>query len=144
VLSENEMRENIMNGEGIDLVIVDDDPIIGKIFLRMLKDYDLNVHFYNDSIEALPKILADRPRLVVLDYNMPGMDGHQLIVKFSEKHIFQTTSVMLLTAERLNEFDKMKLMTLGFERIIEKPIDKDHFIGLLSEYFGELKLKVVA
>ncbi|OUR94146.1 hypothetical protein A9Q84_17710 [Halobacteriovorax marinus] len=134
-------KEWPMMEQGIDLVIVDDDPIIGKILLGMLSEFDLTVHFYDDSIEALPKILADRPKLVVLDYNMPGLDGHQLIIKFSESLIFQSTSVFLLTAEVLNESDKIKLMTLGFEKIIPKPIDREHFLALLEGHFGELKIK---
>lgn len=130
-----------MSNESVDLVIVDDDPIIGKVLMNMLAGFDLNVHFFDDSVEALPRIIADRPRLVILDYNMPGLDGHQLIVKFSEKLIFQTTSVMLFTAENLNEMEKIKLMTLGFEKIIPKPISKSDFISIIEESLGQLKLK---
>jgi chemotaxis family two-component system response regulator PixG len=130
-----------MSIESVDLVIVDDDPIIGKVLMTMLSGFDLNIHFYDDSVEALPRIVADKPKLVILDYNMPGLDGHQLIVKFSENLIFQTTSVMLFTAEDLSEMEKIKLMTLGFEKIISKPISKSDFIGLMQEFLGELKVK---
>ncbi|WP_127716129.1 response regulator [Halobacteriovorax sp. HLS] len=130
-----------MSKQHVDLVIVDDDPIIGKVLMRMLEGFDLNIHFYEDSTEALSRIVEDRPRLVVLDYNMPGLDGHQLIVKFSERLIFQTTSVMLFTAEKLSEMDKIKLMTLGFEKIIAKPIEKEDFIDIIQENLGKLSLK---
>ena len=130
-----------MSEKKIDLVIVDDDPIVGKVLMQMLEDFDLNVHFYTDSITALPRIVAERPRLVILDYNMPGLDGHQLIVKFSEALIFQTTSVMLLTSEVLSDIDKIKLMTLGFEKIIRKPITKEALVEILYESLGELQYK---
>lgn len=130
-----------MSKQHVDLVIVDDDPIIGKVLMRMLEGFDLNIHFYEDSTEALSRIVEDRPRLVVLDYNMPGLDGQQLIVKFSESLIFQTTSVMLFTAEKLSNMDKVKLMTLGFEKIIAKPIEKGDFIDIVQENLGQLNLK---
>ena len=38
-----------MSNEHVDLVIVDDDPIIGKVLMRMLEGFDLNIHFYEDS-----------------------------------------------------------------------------------------------
>ena len=135
------LKGKIMSNEHVDLVIVDDDPIIGKVLMRMLEGFDLNIHFYEDSTEALGRIVEDRPRLVVLDYNMPGLDGHQLIVKFSERLIFQTTSVMLFTAEKLSDMDKIKLMTLGFEKIIAKPIEKEDFISIIQENLGQLTLK---
>lgn len=136
------LKGSPMSNRVVDLVIVDDDPIIGKVLLKMLRDYDLNVHFYDDSVVALEQIIIDRPRLVILDYNMPQLDGKDLIVKFSEKLMFQTTSVMLFTAQHLCELETMKLMTLGFEKIITKPVTKNDFVEIISNHLGGLNLKV--
>lgn len=124
-----------------ELIIVDDDPFIGKFFADWLKDYIINFQFYSDPEEGLAQIVEQRPKVVILDYNMPVINGHQLIVKLSEAHIFADSAVFLFTGEDMDKMQVMKMMTLGFERVLFKPLRKEDFIGLLSENLGELKAK---
>ncbi|MDD0852857.1 response regulator [Halobacteriovorax sp. GB3] len=128
----------------LDLIIVDDDKFMGKVFSSMLSGYEINYEFYSDSTEALSAILEHRPKCVLLDYNMPGMNGQDLIVKLSENHIFQHSSIFLITADALSEMDKMRMMTLGFEKLIDKNVlKKETFLEAISDVLGEIK-KLVA
>ena len=127
--------------KSVDLVIVDDDPFIGKFFANWLKEYNITFQFYADPEEGLASIVESRPKMIILDYNMPEINGQQLIVKLSEEHIFSDSSVFLLTAEKMDELQVMKMMTLGFEKVLFKPLDRNDFFTLLSDNLGELKSK---
>ena len=124
-----------------ELIIVDDDPFIGKFFADWLKDYSIDYQFYDDPEEGLARIVEQRPKVVILDYNMPIINGHQLIVKLSEEHIFSDSAVFLFTGEQMDEMQIMRMMTLGFEKVLFKPLDKEAFFTLLSDNLGELKAK---
>lgn len=123
-----------------DLIIVDDDEFMGKVFSSMLKDHKLNYSFYSDPEKALMAILEHRPKCVLIDFNMPVLNGQDLIVKLSENHIFQHSAIYLITADSLTQMDKVRMMTLGFEKIIDKnSLKKESFLEAISEVLGEVE-----
>ena len=62
------------------VLIVDDEPVVCrvlKIGLEKTRDYDVSV--CTDSLEALLVIKAQRPTIILVDVNMPGLSGLQLV-----------------------------------------------------------------
>ncbi len=123
-----------------DLFIIDDDPIVIEIILDMLSEYSLNITTFTDPIQALKAVTENPPRVLFLDNNMPAMSGQSLIVKMSERCLFQYTSVYLITGMELNAELRVEFQTLGFSQIIQKPFTKDDLCSaLISE--GVIKIK---
>ncbi len=104
--------------QDIDLFLIDDDPFMEKIFKSMLNEFDLNFKFCSDAEKGLDEVVQQKPKVLVLDYNMPGLNGQEMIVKLSENHVFQYTSIYLLTGEVMDEMQKLRLMTLGFTKLL--------------------------
>jgi CheY-like chemotaxis protein len=124
-----------------DIIIIDDDPTVTDLIQSYLADFDVVVQTYNNPIHALNMIIHLKPRVVFVDLNMSAMRGDQVIVKLSEKYIFQTTSLFLLTNQELSEFERMKQMTLGFDHIISKPVQSKDVYHAIESIMGSLQLK---
>ncbi len=61
------------------IIIVDDDPLVGGLTLELLTDAGYQARLIQDSLKAQDIIKAEKPALVVLDILMPGLDGLTLL-----------------------------------------------------------------
>lgn len=101
------------------LLIVDDEQgIVDMMASYFSHTYDVLTAY--SGIEALKKI-AGQPDLILLDINMPGMDGLTLCQKIRE---FVTCPILFLTA-RVESADKINGFQVGADDYIVKPFDLD-------------------
>lgn len=126
-------------GEKFDLYIVDDDLAVIDIIVDILSDYQVNIKTFNDPLKAYNEVIANPPSVIFIDYNMPIMDAKGFIVKISEQHIFQHSSIFLITGVYFGQLAKIQLQTLGFSRIIEKPFNDTDIISAMEEVIGTLQ-----
>lgn len=66
------------------ILVVDDDMIIRQVVTRHLKLMDHDVDAAGNGIEALAAIDRKRYDIVITDLQMPGMDGHELLVRLRQ------------------------------------------------------------
>jgi len=119
----------------VDIILVDDDRIILKLLSQKLEKLGLSVLTFQDSKLGLESIVANKPKVAILDLVMPGYSGSDLAIKLSENLIFQTTTIYLLTASELNDDDRIRLHTLGFDQILKKPFSDADLARIKSEHF---------
>jgi|GEM_PF-7979 len=100
------------------ILFVDDDPIMRKMVSEILREEGYRVEVAEDGIDALIPLGRNKYDLLLLDINMPKMDGYQLLEKIKEENIL--TPVMFLTA-RDSEEDEIKGLKLGAVEYIRKP-----------------------
>jgi len=105
-----------------NILFVNDDPIMLKIITEMRRDGDYRVGVAKDGIDALIHIGRDKLDLIILDIQIPKMDGFQLFEKIKEKNI--KTPVCFLTAKD-NEEDEIRGLKLGAVEYIKKPVSKE-------------------
>ncbi|MBI3289666.1 MAG: response regulator [Elusimicrobia bacterium] len=108
------------------IIIVDDDPIVGTLTLELLQEAGYTVVLVQDSLRAQQVINTERPLLVVLDILMPGLDGFTLLHRLKTSDATKDIKVIVVSGKSF-EAEKRRAAQYGAEAFIEKPYDVDAF-----------------
>ena len=100
------------------ILLVDDDPAIRRILVRLLAEEDYVVLTAANGAEAVSQAEVIAPDLVLLDLNMPVKDGWQTFEELSSQH--PEMPFILITA-RPNQF--FTALAAGVGALLEKPLD---------------------
>ncbi len=121
-------------GNGVSLLIVDDDHIAVDIHKDALEDFVSHIDVAYDGKEAL-EMIEQRNNgydLIITDILMPELDGFELIKKIRKKSVKQRFIVMT----SLSDMNEMRdIINLGTDGIISKPYGKDKFLDIISRVF---------
>ncbi|WP_109465832.1 response regulator [Albibacillus kandeliae] len=102
---------------------VDDDEFIGELVRMSLVELGgFEVLQCTDGQSAISAVETFRPQVLLLDFNMPGMTGAEVLSAIREKAEFQDTPALFLTAicsDKLTE----ELAGLKVSKVITKPVD---------------------
>jgi CheY-like chemotaxis protein len=79
--------------------IVDDSPVLLQQMQRLLLSWGYQVDFTEDAESATSKILDYKPTIVLIDINMPGLNGFDLIKQIRRQRELSSLSLVLVTAE---------------------------------------------
>ncbi len=119
------------------ILIVDDDELMGSMLSRTLKSsgYDVRVETVADGIAA--KIKAWFPDIILLDNNLPGRSGLDILRELVEQKI--ATQVVMLTADDSAE-TAVKAMKLGAADYLTKPFNIEEVKILLRNIIEKVQL----
>ena len=107
--------------ERLWVVVVDDDVMNRKLAERILSKSDIEVATLSSGEELMTFVKDNRPDLILLDINMPGMDGFETLTKLREEETeIADIPVVFLTSENDTEAEK-KALGLGAKDFIKKP-----------------------
>jgi len=119
----------------IEILIVDDNPGDVRLTVEALKDGKVQSRLYtaNDGVEAIAFLRrrgeftdAPLPDLILLDLNMPRMNGWQLLAEVKEDAALKHIPVVILTGSR-EAADIAKTQNLHADWYVTKPIDLEQF-----------------
>ncbi len=96
----------------MDVMIFDDDPYAAELIATIVGDEERNVEKHLDKIDALEKIRRGRPRLVVADIMMPGMDGISLCRAVRSDPALTSVQVVICSAKQFDE-DRQNAQAAG-------------------------------
>ena len=117
---------SIMGAETMaaDVVIVDDDEALGALLETSLQTRGYSTIRVTDGAEAADRLASDDPaltaRLVLLDWDLPGMDGPQVLAAMQKSGALMRTRVIMLTA-RAGEAEVMQALEGGASDHVGKP-----------------------
>ncbi|MGB6873013.1 MAG: response regulator [Dehalococcoidia bacterium] len=124
----------------IEILIVDDNPGDVRLTLEALKDgkVENRLHTAQDGVEAITFLRrkgeyadAPLPDLILLDLNMPRMNGSQLLAEVKEDSALKHIPVVILTGSREIE-DIVKTQNLHADWYVTKPIDLEQFTMMVN------------
>ncbi|MDD5020112.1 MAG: response regulator [Candidatus Omnitrophica bacterium] len=126
-----------VNGKGQKktILVVDDDPDIVDIIAICLKDNNLSPEKAYNGQEALEKVKSGNINLILLDINMPGMNGFEVIKHLKGDPKTCDIPVVVLTGTYISDDDKRHGLTLGVAKYLTKPFSAD---DLVKEIKGSL------
>jgi len=116
---------------GEPILIVDDNPINLKLARVLLTNEGYEVKTAPDAEEALKIIETFKPRLILMDIQLPGMDGLELTRQLKSSAETKDILVLALTAYAMKGDDE-KAKAAGCDGYITKPIDTQTFPGLIA------------
>ena len=110
------------------ILLVDDDPNIRQLVNLYLEKEGFDVEMCDRGDEALKKIQAAPPNLVLLDVMLPGMDGWQVL---REARKSSNVPIIMLTAKD-ETFDKVLGLELGADDYVAKPFDMKELVARIK------------
>ena len=107
------------------VLIAEDDPVSRHLLKSVLAKWDYDVIVLTDGSAALRALESDdAPRLAILDWMMPGMEGPQICARIRERKNRPYIYVLLLTA-RSEKRDLLRGLELGADDYLTKPFDSE-------------------
>lgn len=114
------------------IITVDDSPSVRKMVEFSLKSKGYTMGSAADGIEALELMRQEPFDAVILDVNMPRMNGLEFLEQIKNDENLAAIPVIMLTTEGQDE-DRDKAMALGATAYIVKPFKPTQLLSLLEE-----------
>src|SRR5271163_3473198 len=130
----------IENGCPSHLLLVEDSPHHVRLMQEALSDVNssMNLHVANDGVEAMAFLRhqgidadAPRPDLILLDLNLPRMDGREVLVQIKSDDNLKTIPTIILTTSELDD-DVITSYRLHANAYLKKPLGWDAFVRMVS------------
>jgi CheY-like chemotaxis protein len=129
-----------MSDQPIEILMVEDNPGDARLAIEALKEGHITnrLHVVNDGVEALafvrrqgPYADAPRPDLILLDLNLPRMDGREVLAALKEDPQLRRIPVVVLTTSG-SEDDVVNSYDLYANCYVIKPVDLEKFMEVVK------------
>lgn len=122
------------------VLIVDDTETMRMTEEMMLSNEGYEIQTAVDGVDALEKIAARKPDLVLLDIMMPRMDGIECCKRIKSDDNISDIKVVMVTTK--SEYERVKeAFAAGCDDYITKPIDKTELIGKMKDLMKFVNLR---
>lgn len=118
---------------GAPILIVDDNPLNVKLVRVVLLTSGYDVRTCADAESALEALQSFRPEAILMDIQLPGMDGLELTRRLKADPETKDITIIALTAYAMKG-DEEKARAAGCDGYLTKPIDTAVFPSLLAGY----------
>lgn len=110
------------------LIVIDDDEQIRSLIVRLVKPMGHSVLEAGSAEEAHEKLLAAAPDLVLLDMQLPGRSGHELLAEIRADPRTRLVPVVMITGVATHE-TKLKAIQAGVTDFIAKPFSPEELVA---------------
>jgi len=108
--------------EAVRILVVDDQPSHLLSYEAILSDESRSIVCARSGVEALQHVMQHEFAAILLDVNMPGMDGFELATLIHQHPRFEETPIIFVTAMHLSDLDRLKGYELGAIDYIYVPV----------------------
>jgi PAS domain S-box-containing protein len=109
------------------ILVADDEPLNLMLYTEMLKPSGYSITTVNDGAEAVEKANHLLPDLIILDWNMPRLDGLEALKQIKSNPIFNDTPVIMITGIMTAPENLKLALEAGAIDFLRKPFDKIEF-----------------
>lgn len=120
------------------ILYIDDDDSNRTLVNRLLSSYDFEVIEAANGLEGIKLAKANPPHLILMDINMPGLDGHETTTRMRSLPILEHVPIVAITALTARGERELALAA-GCDGYIPKPIDVDEFPLQVIDYLDGRK-----
>jgi len=115
------------------VLIVDDSPTVRKIVQMTLQRERIRVITATDGLTALTAVADEKPALILLDIQLPRMDGYHICTIIRKNLQFRQIPIILLSGKD-GVFDKMRGRLAGSTEYLTTPFDSVKLVQMVQKY----------
>jgi len=114
------------------ILVADDEPHILNVVSFKLRNAGLEVITARNGQEALELAKSERPDLVIVDYQMPVLDGLEACIRLREEPATASIPVIMLTARGI-DIEQVELERAGINSLMAKPFSPREVLARVQE-----------
>ncbi|TXI25870.1 MAG: hybrid sensor histidine kinase/response regulator, partial [Ottowia sp.] len=122
------------------VMVVDDSLTMRKVTGRVLERHNLEVVVARDGIEALERLEERVPDLMLLDIEMPRMDGYELVTVMRADDRFRGVPIVMITS-RSGEKHRQRAFEIGVQRYLGKPYQELDLMRNVYDLLGIARVR---
>jgi chemosensory pili system protein ChpA (sensor histidine kinase/response regulator) len=118
---------------GLPLIMVTDDSVtVRKVTTRLLERHGFDVMTAKDGVDAVAKLEERRPDLMLLDIEMPRMDGFEVASHMRHDNRFKDVPIIMITS-RTGEKHRERAFDIGVNSYLGKPFQEGELLATIRE-----------
>jgi len=117
--------------KGCKILIVEDNSINQEVAMRMLEKTEATIFLAENGVKALEKVKEERPDLILMDLQMPLMDGYEASQRLRMQGFRKP--IIALSAAVMEE-DRKRALDAGMDEHLAKPIESKQLYHVLAVY----------
>lgn len=117
------------------ILVVDDDAPIITLMRSLLREFGYEARTATSGPAAIEAARAEAPDLVLLDKNMPGMSGEDVIKALRGEAGLKEVPILLLTGDPVS---RQEIAELGANGTVQKPFDLQDLLAQIRQHVGVL------
>jgi chemosensory pili system protein ChpA (sensor histidine kinase/response regulator) len=117
------------------VMVVDDSITMRKVTSRVLERNDMEVATAKDGLDAVEKLQERVPDLMLLDIEMPRMDGYELATYMRNDSRLRHVPIIMITS-RTGEKHRQRALEIGVDRYLGKPYQEPELLKNVEEILG--------
>jgi len=119
--------------KGLNVLLVEDNPVNQQVASEILGRMGISVSIAENGLEAISAVDAGRFDVVLMDLQMPEMDGFEATRKIREKPDYKDLPIIAMTAAAMSD-DREATQAAGMNGHVAKPIDLDELVNELIKW----------
>ncbi len=128
-------REAPKEDTRIFAMVVDDSITVRRVTQRLLERYGMRVITAKDGVDALALLQDHVPNIMLLDIEMPRMDGYELAQHMRNDERFKNIPIVMITS-RTGEKHRKHAMEIGVNKYLGKPYQETELLENIQELVG--------
>jgi type II secretory ATPase GspE/PulE/Tfp pilus assembly ATPase PilB-like protein/CheY-like chemotaxis protein len=122
-------------GQGACVLLVEDEEQLRRVMKDLLQREGYRVAEARDGIQALDEVDRSAPDVIILDLNLPGLDGYGVLAQLRSRPATREIPVMVLTAKG-DEDNEVRVFELGADDFVTKPFRARSLTARLEAVLG--------
>jgi two-component system phosphate regulon response regulator OmpR len=115
------------------ILVVDDDPRFRALVRDLLEQAGYRVLALDDGTAVVDTAAAERPSAVVLDVNLPGLNGYEVCQRLREQ-LDPELGIIFVSGDRTESFDRTAGLLLGADDYLAKPFDPSELLARVRRF----------
>lgn len=121
--------------ESKKILVVDDEEVTTELAQTFLERHGFTVVCAHDGQQALELARSENPDLILLDVNIPKLDGFQVCKQLKSEEQFQSIPILMFTAKGLSS-DVERGQEVGADEYIIKPFSGAALVAIIRKHLG--------